>query len=295
MKKSIDNQIARLLSSDTAKAVDCLGEGEVSFSWPSLLEYLGMGQLLSSLPSFDKESNLFIASISALSEVENTEDVFYIYDSLFTVVLKALKALAEISPAFLLEKIEEKKGKGALLDAFLLSNEKRLKENPTEAIHNLVLYLAWDRMCIYIARLFDCQCQEPRFIENLKKLKDCLIESYQHIAHQGTTPSFYRMVEALFYYQMREEQLALHNEAEWKLLNQSFAVLKDSNELSDVFYIDNAVILDSQQEEELYHVTFDPPEIVQCRLALAHYMMAKIQKETPEWHYTLTPSRIIHL
>lgn len=306
MKISIDNQVVRLFSCDADKVLNSpLGTEDsfLSFSWPSFLEYLELGQLLSRLPSFDSSEALFTASVSALCEVDNPEDLFYIYDSLFTEMLKQVKALPEIDPVFLLEKIEEKKSRLSfwemekILSPALSAKEKMLRENAPQAMHDLVLYLAWDRMCVCMARLFDYQCADPRFIENLRKLRWCLIESYQHIANQGrTSPSFYRLIEALFYYQMREEHLQLHMETEWQLLTQSFSALKGQNELIDVLYIDHAVVPDSETKEELFsHLTLDPPEIVECRLALAHYMIGQIKKEIPQWNYTLSSSNIIHL
>lgn len=307
MKISIDNQIVKLLFADSDKVLNSpLGNGDdhfLSFSWPSLLEYLELDQLLSKLPSFDKTQRLFIATVKALCEVDNPEDLFYIYDSLFTEMLKQVKSLPEIDPLFLLERIEEKKSKlsfwemNQILSPALAAQEKALRENTQNAMHDLVLYLGWDRMCICMGRLFDYQSTDPLFLQNLKKLKWCLIESYQHIAGQGrTSPSFYRLIEALFYYQMREEHLQLHPEADWELLSQSFAVLKKPNELVDCFYIDHAIVTDSEESDSAgCHLTLDPPEIVQQRLALAHYMINQLKEEIPRWNYSLRPGSIIHL
>lgn len=307
MKISVDNQIVKFFSADAEKVLKSPlgvdGENYLSFSWPSLLEYLELGGVLSRLPPFDKSQILFTATVAALCEVENPEDLFYIYDSLFTEMLKQIKALPEIDPDFLLQKIEEKKNKLSfwemekILAPALAVQEKALKENTAQAMHDLILYLAWDRMCICMGRLFDHQSSHPLFLQNLKKLKWCLIESYQHIASQGRTcPSFYRLIEALFYYQMREEHLQLHPESGWELLTQSFPALKNPNELIDFFYIDHAVVSDSQEKEgEFCHLTLDPPEMVQCRLALANYMINQLKEEIPQWKYNLRPGNIIHV
>ncbi len=303
MKISVDNQIVRLFSADAERLLSSpLGEGKLSFTWPSLLEYLELGGLFSRLPPFNGKQALFTASISALCEVDNPEDLFYIYDGLFTAMLKQVKALPEIDPSFLLQKIAEKKEKLSfwemekVLSPALEAKEKVIRENAPEAMHDLVLYLAWDRMCVSMARLFDFQSADPVYLQNLKRLKWCLIESYQHIASQGKTwPSFHRMLEALFYYQMREEHLHLHPEADWKLLTQSFPVIKDPNELIDCFYIDHSIVPDTQiHEATATHLTLDPPEIVQRRLDLAHYMIGQLKKEIPQWKYTLLDSNIIH-
>ncbi len=307
MRISVDNQIVRLFSVDADTVLRSpLGSGEgshLSLSWPSLLEYLELGQLLMRLPPFDKTQILFTATVSALCEVGNPEDLFYIYDSLFAETLKQIKSLPEVDAPFLLQKIEEKKEKLSfwemkqVLSTALATPEQALRENTPHAIHDLVLYLAWDRMCVSMAHLFDYQSAEPRFLDNLKRLKWCLIESYHHIASQGrTSPSFYRLIEALFYYQMREELLPLHPEADWELLTQSFPALKGPNELADCFYIDHAITPASQPETgPSCHLTLDPPELVQSRLALAHYMIDHLREEFPQWGYVLRPGNIIHL
>ncbi len=304
MKLSIDNQIVRLFSGDTDKVLESpLGkeEGALVFGWSSLLEYVGLGQILSHFPPFDETKVLFKATVAALCEVDNPEDLFYIYDSLFTEILKQVKSLPEMDAAFLLGKIEERKRKLSFwemekaLSPALAAYEKALKERAADAMHDLVLYLAWDRMCISMARLFDYQSSDPRFLQNIRKLRWCLIESYQHIASQGkTSPSFYRLIEALFYYQMREEHLPLHPEEDWQLLTQSFPVLKSTGELIDVFYIDHA-IQPGPLTETSCHLTVESPEMVQSRLALAHYMVGQLREEFPQWGFALRETQIIHL
>lgn len=305
MKISVDNQVIRLFSTEGEKLLNgSLGEESVlHFAWPSFLEYLELGNLFSRLSPFDSTNLLFKASVSALCEVDNPEDLFYIYDSLFTEMLKQVKSLPEMDPLFLLQKIEEKKEKLSFweMEKFvsppLSAREKELREDAPNAMHDLVLYLGWDRMCVSMGRLFDYQSNDPKYLQNLKNLKWCLIESYQHIAGQGrTSPSFYRMQEALFYYEMREEHLQLHPEADWELLTQSFPVLKDPNELIDCFYIDHAVVTSVESNLPLpSHLTLDPPEIVERRLALARYMIDRLKEEIPQWKYTLLDSHIIHL
>lgn len=307
MKISVDNQIVRLFSTDADKILDNAfrkQEGSrMGFTWPSLLEYLGLGDLFSRLPSFSEKNPLFIATVSALCEVENQEDLFYVYDSIFTEMLKQVKSLPEADAAFLLEKIKEKKEKLSffemeeVLSPAIAAKELALRETASQAMHDLVLYLAWDRMCVAMARLFDYQSADPKFLRNLKGLKWCLAESYLHISGQGRIkPSFFRLVEAFFYYQMREEHLQLHTESDWELLSQSFAALKKPDELVDVFYIDQELALESQRGLKAgCHLTADSPEIVHCRLALAHYTISHLKKEVPQWNYALFSSHIIHL
>lgn len=300
MKVSFDNQVVRLFADEADMVLSSpLGSTEnssLSFGWPTFLEYLELGDLFSTFPSFDESQPLFVATVSALCEVDNPEDLFYIYDSLFTTILKQIKNLPEIDPIFLLERIEEKKNRLSFwelekyLSPALASHELALRNNAADAMHDLVLYLAWDRMCIAMARLFDYPSSDVKYLSNLKRLRWCLIESYQHISAQGkTTPSFYRLMEALFYYQMRVEHLPMHTESEWELLQKSFPVLKNQNELVDVFYIDQG------KESLLNHLTLDTPEVVQARLDLATYMIGKISEEVPQWSFSLRQCNIIHL
>jgi hypothetical protein len=307
MKINIDNQVVRLFLDDAEKVLSSplgtLEEGYLSFNWPSLLEYLGLGTIFSQLPPFDKDQILFKATVSALCEVENPEDLFYIYDSLFTEMLKQVKSLPEVDAPFLLQKMAEKKGHLSfwamekVLSPALSLQEKMLRENAPNAMHDLVLYLAWDRMCVCMARLFDYQSNDPKFLLNLRKLRWCLVESYQHISSQGrTSPSFSRLMEALFYYQMREEHLQIHPEADWELLSQSFQALKDPKELIDFSYIDHAIVPETQTDTgPTCHLTADSPEIVQSRLALAHYMIGRLKEEIPEWRFALRQPEIFHV
>ncbi|MBX7067392.1 MAG: hypothetical protein K1X28_09190 [Parachlamydiales bacterium] len=292
MKISVDNQVIRLLEADPGKVLNTpLENGFLNFSWPSILEYLGLGGILGRLPPFDERNALFVATVHALCEVNNPEDLFYVYDSLFTETIKQIKSLKEIDAAFLLEKIGERKEIKNILTPALAEKEKRLRENGPEAMHDLILYLAWDRMCVRMGVLFDHPSKNETFLQNLKHLKWCLLESFLHIAGQGrTNPSFYRLIEALFYYQMREERMQTHQDADWELLTQSFQALKNPNELVDYFYIDHAIASSS-----VCHLTLDPPEIVQSRLDLANYMISQLKAEIPTWNYSLSESHIIHL
>lgn len=302
MKVSVDHRIVRMLSQEGGKGLGSkLGDhGYLSFNWASLLEYLDLGQLFSQVPPFDS-TPIYTATISALCEVENLEDLFYIYDSLFTAMIKQIKSLPEMDALFLLQKIEEKKKSPSFLQVekilipALAIHERMLRDRTSHAMHDLVLYLAWDRMCICMARIFDYRSNHPIFIENVKRLKWCLIESYNHITSDGkTSPSFYRLTEALFYYQMREEHT--HPKAEWELLTKSFPALKDPNELHDFFYIDEAIRPASKTEEESHcHMTVDPPEMVQSRFDLAQYIIGRLKEEIPQWNYRLYPSGIVHL
>ena len=108
MNLRVDNQVIRLFTTDGERVKNTvleLGlENQIGFDWPALLEYLELGDLFTRFPVFDETSVLFKATISALSELDSPDDLFYIYDSLFTEMLKCVKNLEEVDPLFLLEK-----------------------------------------------------------------------------------------------------------------------------------------------------------------------------------------------
>lgn len=304
VKLSVDNQIVRLFSSDVDKVLSCpIWRENISFHFthPTFLEYLELGDILAKVTPFDETGALFQATITALCEVDNPEDLFYIYDSLFAEMLNRIKALEQIEPNFLMKRIREKKeslsfwSMEKILSLAMAEKEKEFKENTYHVMHDLTLYLAWDRMCIAMSRLFDYQSQNPIFLNNLRKLKWCLMESYQHIRAQGKTrPSFYRMMEALIYYQMREEHLELHKEGDWELLSQSFTLLKHPNEWADCFYSDCVLVADLE-EVSFCHLTTESSEMVERRLALTHYMIDHLKDEAPKWKWTLPSHDIRYL
>lgn len=310
MKVTVDNQIVRIFNHNGAEIVKNLFisdlNNQINFRWPSLLEYLELGSLLSNVSVFDQTQPIFTACVSTLCANEEKEVLCYVYDRLFAENLTQIKALPQINASFLLNAIKEQQQKPSFLEVekvlslALSTYETALLEKPSETIHNLILYLAWDRMCVCMARLFDYPATNPKFIKGIGFLKECLLESYQHIAQKGqTSPGIYRMLESLVYYQMREENLPKHTEAEWKVLSQSFPVLKPQDEILDLFYIDDAIFpegkLKTEGENLDYHLTLDSPDSVNSRLALAQYMMDKIKGDDPHWNYVLRPKKIAYL
>lgn len=303
----IDNQIVKIFAHDATKIVKnpfiSNLDNSISFRWPSLFEYLGLGSILSNLPAFDQTTPLFTACISTLFATKDKEALFYVYDRLFAENLNHINSLPQINAAFLLQTIKEQREKASFLEAekvlspVLAAYEAALVEKASHTMHHLILYLAWDRMCVWIGRLFNYQSVDQKFIKGLDVLKECLIESYQHIAQQGrTSPGIFRMLETLFFYQMREENLQKHTDAEWIVLSQSFHALKAQDELLDFFYIDDAVIseekLQIEEGDSDYYLTLDSSESVKFRLALAQYMMDKLKAEFPQWRYVLRLKKI---
>ena len=270
-----------------------------------MLEYLGFGSVLLNLPVFDESQPLFKACISTLCTNEEQEVLTYMYDRLFVENLNYIKSLPQINASFLIQSIKTERERSSFADVEkiltppLNAYDEALKENPQNTMHDLILYLAWDRMCVWIGRLFNHQSADPKFIKGIDVLKECLIESYQHISREKrTSPGFYRMVESLFFYQMREENIQKHTDAEWAILSESFNILTTEDELADFFYIDDAVIsqdtLSAESEHSELYLTLDSPEKVNSRLILSKYMIDKLKKEIPSWNYTLCNKKIIY-
>lgn len=297
MKLIADNQIIKMLAyhPEEALKVPVLADPNnyLSFFWPSLLECLDLRSLFKGLPSFSPEEPLYKAFLAALLVNQEKEALFYLYDSLFAECLTQVKGLPQIDAAYLLHAIQQKKQEVKAMFPALASYEAALLENASDTMHDLILYLAWDRMCVSVSRLFDYQSSDPAFMHSLEVLKECLIESYLHITQQGrTTPSLYRLLEALFFYEMREENLQKHTAEAWALLSQNIQILRAQDELADFYYIDDAVM---PQSGSSAYLTLDSPERVNLRLGLAQHMMEKLKLEVPEWSYEMQIKQVIYL
>lgn len=310
MKIFVDKHLIRSLAQNPDKVANQLMEANVTepitMGWSSLLEYLGLGTLLKDIPSFERDTPIFEASLSILYEEKIDGMLFDLYDRLFAEYLTYIKSLPEINAVFLLDKIKQERKQPAFLTSSrwlswsLDAWEKALRENPSQTMHDLILYLAWDRMSVSLCRLFDFQTMDETFINGITTLRECLIESFQHILTQGkTSPSFYRLVEALFFYEMREENLYKHTEEEWVLLSQSFSVLLAQNELVDCFYIDNCLLPEKESSgKELNdcYLTFESPGRIQSLFKLAELIGQKLDLEVDlKWHFDLKQMRVICL
>ncbi len=295
MRIIADNKIIRDLVIDPetrlANPVFQIPEAEIQFEWPSLLEYIGLGTIYSELPPFDHTHKLFDVIVETLTKHDEEGVVFHIYDHLFAENLREISSLQQIKTPYILEAIERQRkmpsyhAASQFISKTLDEYEKRFREDAPNTIHDLILYLGWDRMCASVSYLFNHQSDKPKFIEGIKGIGDCLIESYQHISSHGrTAPGASRMIETLFYYEMREEVMHLHSEPIWEMLSKSFPGLKSPEALIDFLYIDNAVIPFEKYADDEY-VTLDSPEIVLARLNLANYIL-------PRLNYSLSPKKI---
>lgn len=322
MRAFIDNKlIEKIAIGENPKEVEafletCAKEGiltdgqlvQVSFGWPSLFEYIQQGGVLTTFPQFGDDHPLFALLMAVLTANPERDVVIRLYDQIFVECLTQVKALPQIHPAFLLEMIRQRRHKilslqiKHIFSSSVEHYEKYLSEDPYNAIHDLTLYLAWDRVCIYLAIVFENMTPGLKIREGLDVLKECLIESFQHItAHGRTAPSFFRLMEALYAYYMRDEQLQSYNESDWAILCQGSQALKPRENLSDVFYIDAAIVSErelkhSQKGKDFFTVlTLDSVEKVSSTLSLAQFMINQLKKEEKGWLYTLCPVEIVCL
>jgi len=234
-----------------------------ALSWPAFLECLEMrSSLFKDLPSFDSQNTLFNLVKRILSTSSEKDLIIRLYDQIFVEALTQIKSIPELSIEFLLDRVQKKKQTSFFKEPLEIY-EKLLIHQPYPLLHDLTLYLAWDRMCVYMATLFDDQ----EMLQGLEILKDCLVESFDHITKQKkTSPSFFRLLEALYAYFLREEHLQIHSKEEWDVFCKASALLKNREELSDVCYIDE--FLGSSVPGKA--LTIDCPNQVEITLALAH-------------------------
>lgn len=266
--------------------------------WSALLEYLGLGSLFENFQVLDKENKIFASVIEVLKLDSDKEVIIYLYDQIFVECLTHVKALQQIHPSVLLDKIRHMQANplfSSARDPFaanLKLYEKKLSGNPGDTIHDLVLYLAWDRVCVYLAAIFD---ETSLKIQNgLEILKECLIESFEHITKEGRTkPGFFRLLEALYAYQMKEESLQNYTEEEWKILCESVSTLQSRDYLPDACYI--KVKFTGNDHSQLKVLALEPMEKVKKRISFADHMNKKLKQDVPTWQFDLQSYEIICL
>lgn len=288
MKLVIDKQLVDTLSlqnSGVEKNAILMAPHTIDLRWPTFIEALGLGSILHALPDLTEKCIAKVASYADQTEL------YHLFDSMFAEYLTQIKSIPEINAQYLLQAIADHEIKpwfSGPLEPF----KSRLIENPALTMHDLILYLGWDRMCMGMSRIWDHQSPDPEFQRGIEVLKECLIESFQHIHKDGrTAPSLYRLFEALFFYYMREENIQKHTDEEWTLLNQSFQILKSPEKLADIFYIDDMLL---PAEDQIY-ITLDLEEKVNIRLAFADFMMGRLKKEIPVWNYESYKKQVVSL
>lgn len=304
MKYVADNQIIKILAQNPKELMQNAfiadPDNQLYLRWPALLEYLGLGSLLTTLPTFEPAQPLFNACVTTLSSNKEKEVCFYIYDQIFTECLNQIKMLPQMNAPYLIEAIKKSRLTPSFLTAekiissSLSAYEIALISHGAAAIHDLVLYLAWDRMCVCMGHLFDYQTAEPKFNKGLIILKECLIESYLHISqHEKTSPNLSRMIESLLFYHVREDNLQNHTDKGWETLSKSLPHLNPQNELADIYYIDDALVPESDDNQ--VYLTLEEAAKVNVKLELAQYIFEKLKEEDSQWDYTFQPKKVIFI
>jgi hypothetical protein len=290
LKKLIENPAAEVFSNFSDQL-------NVDFYWPSLLTFLEEDKLFDSLPSFGAQHPLFQAIFSALTDPDIEKSALIsLYDQLFVENLTWVKTLPQTNVSYLLDGLRKKRaGAPFILCEALDKYNVLLQECPQNAMHDLILYLAWDRVCVCFAILFDYHEISIPAENGLFVFRECLLESFQHITALGrTSPGFFRLLEALYAYQMREEKLQAYPEEEWLILCRSSAMLRPREKLSDVYYID-AAICETEKlpfREPLNVFTSDSTEKIKASNEFAAYTIEQLKKEKLPWHYSLQAADI---
>lgn len=306
MKSFIDNRVMQkvelsgsenILIEASVEAGISIGDEQIliSFGWTSLLKYLGMESLFEKFPEFNEQNELFAFIVSAIAKDGEEELLIRLYEQVFVECLTYVKAVEQIHPSFIISEIQRKRslGKSELFSCSLDKYESLFVEKPYETIHDLTLYLAWDRVCVNLTKVFECVFPDLRQREGLRIIKECLVESFHHItAHGRTKPSFFRLIEALYAYQMREENLQTHTDEEWLILCQGLGALRSRGDLIDVFYID-ATFGDDLEPKRVF--TLDLVDEVKACLSLGQYMVEKLKREVSSWQYDFCPMEIVCL
>lgn len=289
-----NNPFARLLGSHLSEGSDLI------LGWPSLLEFLDCGDLAKSFPAFTAADPLYQEVVAAVESKTHAEYLEHLFDQVFVKCLNWVRSKPEIHPTFLANAIRERSG-SAVSKVFSKSiehYEKLFLDHPYQAIHDLTLYLAWDRVCVDLAIIFEYDSVSEHVAEGLALLRECLIESFQHItAQKKTVPGFFRMVEALYAYQMRQERLQTYSDADWQTLCESSQSLRPRDQFVDIPYIDGALFDSSSAHLPLSAkaLTTNSWDRVSKSIALARYMIGVLKSEDVDWHQDLQAIEVICL
>ena len=308
MKIILDSKIVRALVTNPSKILkNPLLENpqtQVTFGWPALFAYLDLESIFTKLPVFDKTDSIFETCLTILHTSEDRNTLLSLYDHLFAKNLSEIKDLSEINAPYLVEAIKKSREKSSfaliekVISSVLTHYETAFVENTSHTMHDLILNLGWNRTCTCMRHLFDFPSADEKFIGGLAILRGCLIESYSHIKLQRkTSPSIYWLIEALFFIEVREENLQKHAADKWALLSESFPLIEKENNFADFPYIDEAILSKETAEEDpsTCYLTLESTAAVESRLTLARYMIQKIQELEPSWNFILEPKKIVSL
>lgn len=270
------------------KPVKGLGNKEISLNWPSYFVLMRCNNLYDSLPPFVPENNLFSYGVDRLNG-SDSDTIIKFYDELFVEYLTLIKNLPEVD-AFALRYNVTNIPSNPHYDSTLETFKHYLNEHHTIVMHDLILYLAWDRVCSAIATLFEQQTLQT---SNLEILKECLIESFIHITHtKKSNPSFFKLCEALWAFQMREEFLDSYSETDWETLAKASIAQKPKEILHDAFYLDEA--FSEGDGEPITFFTAEKKDRIDAGLKLGKYFQDKLKKEYPNWNFVLNETAVIY-
>lgn len=296
MKLLIDPAIVRGIVKENL-SVELSQSDEIMLGWPGLLEFLEI-EIARSFPSFTKDDPLYQEIIIALEAKPHPEHLEHLFDQVFVKCLNWVRSKQEIHPTFLAHAIRERKS-SQLFSKPIDHYERLFLEHPYHTIHDLTLYLGWDRVCVDMAVLFEYQSTSDHVKQGLSLLRSCLIESFQHItAQKKTIPGFFRLAEALYAFQMREESLQTYSDAAWQTLCESAQALRPRDQFLEVPYIDQA-LFDTKNSAHLplsaKALTLDSWDKVNKSLGLARYMIDTLKNEDVDWHYDLQAMEVSSL
>jgi hypothetical protein len=293
MKYYLDNACIKLLQEKSEPTDELLNEirgHELSLGWPSFLEVLHLGNVCEAFPRFDPLHAVFKMLVKAVEEGFEKEVIIALYDQLFVDWLASIQN--KIAPGLLYGEIE--KVDNSFFQPLLIEYKKKLEEMPKEMMHDFVLYFAWDRVLVSLAELFEYPFKGSQYIVGLQILKNCMLESFQHITRQKRTkPGFFRVVEALYALMMRDECFDSYTEEEWNLLCKSAKCLLLRDKLCDLFYIDLMIQEPGEKVPSLTVCTKNSQELVQGQIELVQFMLHKLQKDFFDWNFVLLPCQVV--
>lgn len=296
IRKVNENKDNLLFIKETCLRTSMVQENEkwgVCLTWPSFLEYCQLGALYSSVSIFGDQNKFSDLIIETLSSKFDKELLFALFDQIFVECLTQVKDLSVVQQPFLLNQIKKKRDgfsstEKELFEFSLNHFENSLIAQPYQTLHDLILYLAWDRVCFNLSIVFENQSTNIDFINGVKTLKDCLVESFLHIFSEGkTSPSFFSLIEALYSFHMREEYIQSYSEPDWMVLCQSSQALRLRDHLPGVPYVDEAL-----KNQSLKVLTLDSIEKINATQILAKYVIKLLEKETG-WSGHLSGRRIL--
>lgn len=311
MKSFVDNELLKYLV--TSSEVHFLefqktcgsyfSNSKFHLPWNSLLEYLEISNLFESLPIFNDQNRLYIAIIKTLETELDKSLIIEMYDKLFAECLREVQTLSEITASNILQLIEAKQRSMSIPEHLLVGPQLNhygeiLTQQPQAALHDLILNLAWDRMSVYLATIFENPNSTEPYLKGIQTLKECLIESFIHIDRQGKSKiSFFRLMEAIYAFEMRPERLDLHSEEDWQLLSKCGQALRSRNIPVSIYYVDYALYpgLEKPAKIDLKAFTMDTDEVVTAILLLANYVVKKLKTEEPSFEYVIGATEIIKM